>query len=547
MASAAQFLHPLTLVASPVDVTLPMSTDELLRQTTWLQRLARRLVADPATADDLVQDTVTDALRQRPQGLRNLRAWLATVLQRRARRLRQRERQRSDIEQVAARAEAMAATDDTVATAMLHRDLVDAVLALAEPYRTTILLHYLRELPVAEVARRTGVPLATARSRVQRGLAHLRDRLDRCHGGRGGWAALVATPALAPALTTTILLMNAKHLTALVAAGLVVTTAWWWLVDPVVTPDQATIAGGEPTPRTATASLDGPGEAGTVREALPTQVAAPTASRVLATASGIALDEQTQLPVAGVEVSWQVARGDADTPPFRTRTDAAGRFVLECDERYPDNALNLLFVTAEHAQVQRAMFDVEGKPGPNGVPDFDVGVVLLAPGTGLQGRVVDAEGQGVADAELLFYDRYWYGTKGRAVMLGQPLAIGRTAADGWFAPRARVLPTQDAVLVAASPRGLGWLVLQDLTRSRSERRDLRIVLAPAAALQVDVVDRAGKPVVGAEIVAEPRFDPLGFAGRQSAGLARQPSFRALFVTPERSRRPGAAATPAGRR
>src|SRR5262249_54513881 len=70
-----------------VFVTGSLSPDDLLQQTRWLHRLARALVADDGLAADLVQDTVVDALQQRPRGLRDLRAWLATVLRRRAARL----------------------------------------------------------------------------------------------------------------------------------------------------------------------------------------------------------------------------------------------------------------------------------------------------------------------------------------------------------------------------------------------------------------------------------------------------------------------------
>src|SRR5262249_58522472 len=123
----------------------------------------------------------------------------------------------------------------------------DAVRARAEPYRTAILLRYLRDLPVDEVARRTGVPVATLRSRVQRGLALLRSRLDRRHGSRAAWVALLgpapfaATPFAAPTVATASLLMHTKTLAAVLAAGLALATALWWIALPAA-PAQPPIA-----------------------------------------------------------------------------------------------------------------------------------------------------------------------------------------------------------------------------------------------------------------------------------------------------------------
>jgi RNA polymerase sigma-70 factor (ECF subfamily) len=61
----------------------------------------------------------------------------------------------------------------------LRRRLVAALLALEEPYRAALLLRYFEDLSVPEVALRLGVPLETARTRLRRGLARLRERLDQ--------------------------------------------------------------------------------------------------------------------------------------------------------------------------------------------------------------------------------------------------------------------------------------------------------------------------------------------------------------------------------
>jgi len=54
--------------------------EQLLADAAWLDRVARALVRDPATADDLVQETWIAALRRRALGGRVGRAWLGLTL-----------------------------------------------------------------------------------------------------------------------------------------------------------------------------------------------------------------------------------------------------------------------------------------------------------------------------------------------------------------------------------------------------------------------------------------------------------------------------------
>ncbi|MGN9908351.1 sigma-70 family RNA polymerase sigma factor [Phytohabitans sp. LJ34] len=62
--------------------------------------------------------------------------------------------------------------EDTVA-------LVEALRRLPEPERLAIALHHLLDLPVAEVAAQTGVPVNTVKSRLVRGRRTLASLLDR--------------------------------------------------------------------------------------------------------------------------------------------------------------------------------------------------------------------------------------------------------------------------------------------------------------------------------------------------------------------------------
>jgi hypothetical protein len=76
--------------------------------------------------------------------------------------------------------------DEIVADADAHGHVVRTVLALAEPYRTTILLRYFEALELTEVAARMGVPLETVRTRLRRAHERLRGELRREHGPRWG-------------------------------------------------------------------------------------------------------------------------------------------------------------------------------------------------------------------------------------------------------------------------------------------------------------------------------------------------------------------------
>lgn len=163
-------------------------TAELFRHRSWMQRLAQGLLADPAAADDVVQETWLAALRRPPRAAESVRAWLGRVARNAALQLGRSEGARRLREAGSARRETLPSAAAVSERASCHRELVDAVLALEEPYRSAILYRYFEELPAAEVARRLGVPSSTVRNRVKRALERLRADLRRKHGE--GWSAL---------------------------------------------------------------------------------------------------------------------------------------------------------------------------------------------------------------------------------------------------------------------------------------------------------------------------------------------------------------------
>ena len=176
---------------------LKMDHEALLAHTGWLRSLARGLVSDPAQADDLVQETWVRALKSPPRRDDNPRGWLRAVLRNVFLQSRRGEDRRREREREAARPEgAQPAVDELLERAVLHGRLVELLTTLEEPFRTALLLRYFDGLGPREIAARLGVPLDTVRSRLRRGLARLRERLD-ARGDRNACAILLA-PLLAP-------------------------------------------------------------------------------------------------------------------------------------------------------------------------------------------------------------------------------------------------------------------------------------------------------------------------------------------------------------
>src|SRR5258708_33353368 len=113
----------------------PLDPDALLAETGWLRSLARKLVpTDRDLADDLAQETCLAALKSAPSSERSLHSWLATVLRNLVRQDHRARLRRLAREELAARTEAQGSTLEHVETLSVHRRLVEAVLALEEPY-----------------------------------------------------------------------------------------------------------------------------------------------------------------------------------------------------------------------------------------------------------------------------------------------------------------------------------------------------------------------------------------------------------------------------
>jgi RNA polymerase sigma factor (sigma-70 family) len=186
---------------------------DAIRELEGMRALARALAH--GDADDLLQDAAVAALEHPPATNRPVRPWLATVILNRWRMNRRGEARRTAREQLADVAEE---APDPIDRARLLQRLSDALVALDEPFRQTVIARYLDGKSCAQIARELGVPAGTVRWRLKTGLARLRAALDDAAPRRHWQLALVPAGAL---VRTTSKISLLAFLLLLLAGGAV--------------------------------------------------------------------------------------------------------------------------------------------------------------------------------------------------------------------------------------------------------------------------------------------------------------------------------------
>lgn len=142
-----------------------------------LRRYAYALTRDPATADDLVQDTLERALGRwflrRPDG--DLRAWMFTILHNLYIGGKRRDRRRGAMDELN---DQDAPTPPDQDGALLRRDIVSGLRSLSEEQRAVLLLVGVEGLSYENAGTVLGIPLGTVMSRLSRARENLRRLLD---------------------------------------------------------------------------------------------------------------------------------------------------------------------------------------------------------------------------------------------------------------------------------------------------------------------------------------------------------------------------------
>ena len=165
--------------------------EQLLQDIAWLKGLATMLANDRDDADDLVQEAWIAAWRRQPDATRPMRGWLTKVVRDLAGMKHRSDRRRAARHALTDDAQVPAAPDELVAQLRLHRLLVELVIELDEPYRSTIIQRFVEGRTSASIAQSLGIPAGTVRKRLHEALSRLRAGLDANAGDRKGWAPAV--------------------------------------------------------------------------------------------------------------------------------------------------------------------------------------------------------------------------------------------------------------------------------------------------------------------------------------------------------------------
>jgi RNA polymerase sigma-70 factor, ECF subfamily len=127
-----------------------------------------------AEAEDAVQDAFVTALRTRSQltRLHNPEAWVRTVA---LNRVRHRWRHASVVRRYQTK---VPGPQGPVEVGPEHVAIVTALEAVDADQREAVVLHYLADLPVADIAAQLGIPEGTVKSRLSRARTRLARLLD---------------------------------------------------------------------------------------------------------------------------------------------------------------------------------------------------------------------------------------------------------------------------------------------------------------------------------------------------------------------------------
>jgi RNA polymerase sigma-70 factor (ECF subfamily) len=150
---------------------------EALPQMRSLYATAYRLARNVPDAEDLVQETYLRALQAFPayQADTNIRGWLFTILYRtRADHFRRAGRSPQTVEM---RDEGPMIPPPQDELARGQEDVLRALDALPEGFRTAVVLRDVEDLSYDEIARMVNIPIGTVMSRIHRGRAMMRRAL----------------------------------------------------------------------------------------------------------------------------------------------------------------------------------------------------------------------------------------------------------------------------------------------------------------------------------------------------------------------------------
>ncbi len=517
----------------------PLVVERLLAERQWLCALARSLVRDENAADDLEQDAWVASMKKPPISGASPRGWLATVVRNRARDNHRRTMRRATREARAARPEAQRSAAELAEQADTQRRVIEAVLALEQPYRTTVLMRYFDELDVREIAARMDTTPSTVRTRLSRAMARLRAALGQAYGNDVAWKrALVPFLATGSSSHGSSIRRSANEdkrgqatssggrlgfalaLASLLAVGSVF---WWapWQSDVSVerAPTTASASADVSPPRLEGGARDNSLEAydanrseeSAARERAGREGGAKPPSNTSAQKSGgvirvVVLDGQSSV-VEGADVLL-IDRSDAKHPIRgallgRATSDAEGRATFEGIA--PKGNLH---VRAAYQETSAITGEFDGSQPPR-----DPIRVVLGPSRVIAGRVINDDGHAIADATVFVHARFE----------GAIIAIAIQPTDDLGAFRIAGLPESllnvgeekpASIEVRAKGYGECW---HELSNTNENLGQLTLKLSKSRTIEGRIVNERGHPIADAGLEFP---DSVGGTSTNSEGRFR---------------------------
>lgn len=146
--------------------------DELFRIAMWLVR-------DRTEAEDIVQETFTQALQSfhRYEAGTNVRAWLVTILYRVKGKRQRAARRLQLVDDAEERIAETIAFEPPITQNLVDEEVLAVLESLPAQFREVIVLSDVQEFSYKEIAEAMGIPIGTVMSRLSRGRKLLRAEL----------------------------------------------------------------------------------------------------------------------------------------------------------------------------------------------------------------------------------------------------------------------------------------------------------------------------------------------------------------------------------
>lgn len=160
---------------------------EAMPHAASLFRIARWLTRDHTSAEDLLQETLTEALSSfhRFTPGTNCRAWLVSIMYHRHSKKRWKETRLHLVNDVDDRIAETIQFEPQTPQNLTDEEVLSAIASLPRAFQEVVVLADIEELSYKEIAAATEVPVGTVMSRISRGRKLLRSRLAeyaRAHG-----------------------------------------------------------------------------------------------------------------------------------------------------------------------------------------------------------------------------------------------------------------------------------------------------------------------------------------------------------------------------